>query len=747
MNGGHDGGRNGGRNSRAGMVKRNPIVFTLWLSFLLLIAMAGGHAAGEPERTRGEALAARNPLMNFDKMLFLRRYTSQANHYYTDYINGCERFGGNICILSLSGGKVTELVPSLRDGIITHYDLSFDGKRVVFDYKPAIGKGFRIYEVNVDGAGLRQLTFDPPDEAERIRRYRINDQYWHHTDDMQPCYLPDGGICFATTRCEYGILCDPPDLFTTTILYRMDGDGRNMQPLGNSSVSETFPSVMNDGRILYTRWEYVDKGGSAVKCLWAMRPDGTGSVEIYGNDIALPDTFHQGRAIPGHNNLFVVIGAPHMPFGVGTVLRLDINYPLRTRKPMTYITPDVDIRDEFGFWHKRNGKWAADLNGPLYMDPYPLSDKLFLVTCNPDRPWNDVSAYAIHLLDESGNRIEIYRDPEMSCWEPRPLRPRPVPPVLPSALKTSDPSGPGLGTLVLNDIYQGQLGVKRGTVKYLRVMEQVPRPWAARRFWEGGMRDGIYQEHAPVSKDGALGLKVLRGIVPVEADGSAHFTVPANRNIYFQALDEDYMEVQRMRTYVNLRPTESRSCVGCHEQRETAPQAKPVLAMAHPPVTPGPQPGETAPRVIHYPADVQPIWDKHCLKCHGADSPDGGLDLTGTMTTLFSRSYENLVDRKLIKYIGELNSKITNVEYLGPYSLGSHESKLVKILREGHYEAQLSREEWVKLYTWIDANAQYYGSYYGKRNLEWRNDPDFRPAPTFDDAISRVLPDFAARSK
>ncbi|MDP6361564.1 MAG: hypothetical protein QF473_41070, partial [Planctomycetota bacterium] len=188
------------------------------------------------------------------------------------------------------------LAPELNGGIFGRVDLSFDGKRAVFGYKPKVGRGFRIWEVGVDGKGLHQITFDPPDEASRINKYKIDQAYQHHTDDMHPCYLPDGGICFVSTRCERGVLCDAPDLFTTTALYRMDADGGNMEVLSSGPLSEASPSIMNDGRILYTRWEYVDKPDVVIKCLWAVYPDGSGSTEIFGNNITFPDTMLHGRA-------------------------------------------------------------------------------------------------------------------------------------------------------------------------------------------------------------------------------------------------------------------------------------------------------------------------------------------------------------------------------------------------------------------------------------------------------------------
>ncbi|MEI7954186.1 MAG: hypothetical protein WCJ66_03360 [Verrucomicrobiota bacterium] len=226
-----------------------------------------------------------------DRIAFVKRYTYNSNHYCTEYVNGSWTAGGNLRILDLKSGSVREIAPELKGGVFGRFDVSFDAKRMVFAWKAGPNLGYRIYEVNADGSALHQLTFPPPDEEELVRKYRVTAEYHHGTDDMQPCYLPDGGIVFISTRCQYGILCDPPDNFTTTVLYRMDADGKNMRKLSNSSVSEASPVMLPDGRVMYTRWEYVDKGAVSVKGLWAMKPDGTASSEIYGNDIALPLTF------------------------------------------------------------------------------------------------------------------------------------------------------------------------------------------------------------------------------------------------------------------------------------------------------------------------------------------------------------------------------------------------------------------------------------------------------------------------
>jgi len=690
-------------------------------------------------RLRTEALLDHNPLMNFSRIIFVKRHTYQSSHYYTDYIDGPRHYGGNICILDLASGEVTDVVPELEGGIFGRFDISWDCERIVFDYKAAPREGFRIYETRVDGTGLRRLTFPPPDEEARIKKYDNSDRggtgkiYFHQTDDMHPCYLPDGGICFVPTRCERGILCDGPDILTTTTLYRMDKDGGNMRLLSMSPVSEEVPSVMNDGRILYTRWEYVDKGGSAVKCLWAMRPDGTGSVEIFGNDHAFP-SFYNGRAVPGHNNLFVCIGGPHMPLGVGTVLRLDINRPIRTREPMTYITPGIDIQTEWGYRHMVDGEWKEVQEGPLFDDPYPLSERFFLVAYNADSHVHDTVAYDICLLDEFGNRTLIHDDPEISCWQPMPLRPRPKPPVIPALAGNASqekPPSSQAATVFLSDVYEGLEGVARGEIKYLRIMETVARPWSARRFWDG---DEHGQQHSVVSLWTHTHVKVLHGVVPVDEDGSAHFTVPADRNIFFQALDAEFMEVQRMRTFVDFMPGESRSCIGCHELRNRAPKNRSATALLRCADEPAPQPGDDGPRAVHYSTDVQPILDRHCVRCHGGSEPEAGMDLSEEMTSLFCRSYENIVNRNLVKAVSEIRYKMGNVDETAPYTWGSHASGLVSKIRNGHSKVNLSREEFIRLVTWVDANAPYYGSYFGRKNLIYKDHPDFRPIPTFESA-------------
>ncbi len=739
-------------------------------------------ARDEPDRNaihelRRRALLRENPLLKGKKLLFARRHTYNSRHYYDDYYAGLHTWGGNLTELDLATGETRDIVLQLAGGIFDRYDISHDGRRVVFGYRAPRPEGFRIWECNVDGSGLRQITFPPDDEAERIERHSgypmsvLKEKphlYGHWTDDMHPCYLPDGRIVFVSSRSERSVLCGGHAL-TCTTLCRMDADGKNMHQLSQGALTESTPTVLDDGRILYTRWEYVYKGIAAVQSLWAMRPDGTGSEEIYGHNIDNPGVFFAGRQIPGMPDHVVATGCGHEPVAVGSIQLIDRTLDRRIKAAMTNLTPEVETRGLRGLYQYRNGRWNShDVYGPFYCDPYPLADPnmrscagtFFLVSHNPTSRYNDPKAYGIWLIDRFGNRVLIHDDPEMSCFQPVVLAPRPVEPELPRTI-AEDGRKDGEATVLLVDLYRNLPGVEPGAVKYLRVMEQIPRSWVATQIKPG---DAVRGQQPAVSLHTHIWVAVLLGTVPVEADGSAHFKVPARRNIFFQALDENYMEVQKMRTFVNFQPGESRSCLGCHDPRHGTPMPPHPLAMREPAVAIAPQPGDSGPRPIHYPADVQPIFDRHCVRCHGGDKPKARLDLTGTYTEHFSHSYENLLRKGLVSFIQEWtspvpdksgpayvsNGSMMHSEAVSPYTYGSHKSRLVEVLRKGHPDApgqakvKLSREEFVRLVTWVDANAPFYGSYFGRRNIAAKRQPGFRAAPTLESARGVLPPPFEA---
>lgn len=705
------------------------------------------------------------------KVVFVKRKTLNANHFYTEHVNSKWRPGGNLCVLDLKTGAVRELVPELTGGVFNRFDISFDAKRIVFDYKKNNDTGYFLYEVNVDGTGLRRLTFPQENETELVKKY--GDKRYHHgTDDMHPCYLPDGGIAFVSTRCQYSIICNPKDIFTTTVLYRMDRNGKNMRQLSNSTVSEASPVMMPDGRILYHRWEYNDKAAGNVKCLWAMRPDGTGSVEIYGNTLTQPETLIYGRPVPGNSNKMVSLACSHcgQNNAMGTIITIDTSKDTRTREPITYITTDVDARQHNGFNFKVNGKWIFDRTGKpgrLFKDPYPVSEQLFLVSHKPKGyAWNDPNAYDLYLLDEEGGTVPLYQSRTMSCWHPFPLIQRETPPDSKSGLKP-ELAAKNKAECIVTDVYVGLNGVKRGTIKYLRILEQVPRPWAARNRWQGN-KNGM--AHTAIGR-GRLGLKVQHGIVPVEEDGSAYFEVPANKNIYFQALDENYMAVQTERTYVNYMPGETRSCLGCHETPKIAatfPQNGMPMALNRTVSEPQPQPGDSrAEKVIDYMTQIQPVWDQHCVSCHSAVDPKGGLNLSGEQTTMFSTSYDALMKWKKTvggPCVGEYQSANENVgnadiSYKHPYTSGSHTSPLVTVISNGriplrhpqaaqivprlimeHKNIRLSEAEFVRVVNWIDSFSQFYPSYWGLKHKGYAGHEFYRPQVTFEEAVSWEIP-------
>jgi len=673
-----------------------------------------------------EAMLA-HPALKFDRLLFVKKFTRGVSVYTGHRSHGNP--GGNLCVLSPVSpeGKVTELVPELAGGIFGRFALSFDATKVVFAYCKEDGL-YRIYEIDIDpstgqraaGKSLRQITFKADDEAEILRRYQ-GGYCGSGYDDIDPVYLPNGKIMFASTRSRRAVLCAPQ---TSTTLYVMDADGKNMRCISGGQVNELAPCLLDDGRVVYTRWEYIDKGFGNVQSLWAVRPDGSGSDHVYKNMVVRPGAMINACSIPNSRRI-VTIGIAHHGGLSGPVVLLDTRRHRRTADAMTNITPEISYP----------GLFPMKSRGGVFREPYPFSEKFFLVSHRSGAKHKSGAGHQLYVLDAWGNRAELYRDPNISCFQPTPLRPRRRPTEIPpvddtSAVNVQYTKSQGLATMFMLDVYQGLPSIKRGRVKYLRVMCAMNLSWYD--AWRAGKQgDGAGMQASAVSGDGDVSIKKVLGIVTVRDDGSASFTVPANRNLYFQALDEKYMELHRMRTFLNLRPGETRACIGCHEFRREAPKlrnnARPQ-AMAHPVAALRPQPGDVGPRTVHYARDVQPILDKHCLSCHSGEKPKGDLDLAGELTEKFSRSYDNLKKKKLVSYLeGGFGS--ANVPAEPPMTFGSHQSKLVERIRKAPCKAKLTREDFIRIVTWIDANAPYYGTHRGKKNIKWKDDPDFRPLP------------------
>ncbi|MHC4701203.1 MAG: HzsA-related protein, partial [Planctomycetota bacterium] len=442
---------------------------------------------------------------------------------------------------------------------------------------------------------------------------------------------------------------------------------------------------------------------------------------------------------------------------------------------VTNITPHVFIerRTEPGwFFLGKDGKYVYDKEGKsgnLYTHPYPVSDDTFLVSYKEDPAdhyKNVADAYSLYMIDTEGNHALIRADEKLSLWHPTPLVARKVPPRIQTATHPQY-AADNEGLCILADVYQGMEGVERGRIKWLRINEAIPRYWDTGRRWKSHASSSAWKA--------ALWPRVQWGVVPVEADGSAYFKVPANRNIFFQALDENFMEVQRERTYVNYHPGEVRSCVGCHGRSSRtvhAASAQSTMAMSRPASTPQPQPCDLvenggdgrAQQVIHYTTDIQPIFSARCVSCHGNTDPAGDLKLTGDVTTFYNTSYEQLAQKQLA---GPIVSEFTtfkrgdqgnyNGATLAPGSLGSHKSVLIAMLRDpdhpknalDDHSEMLDKYELMILCRWVDCNYQFYGGYYGRQHSAYANadpkdpayDPaDFRRKPLFEEAISTRAP-------
>ncbi|NQT37563.1 MAG: hypothetical protein HQ581_08745 [Planctomycetes bacterium] len=735
-------------------------------------------AGGSVDEIRSALKAA----LGTDKIVFIRRRTLTPNHYYTEHINSEFKPGGGICILDLNNGSVQEITMD-RPGVVNRFDISHDARKVVFDFKDDHMEGYRLYEAVIETGKVRQLTFPPANEDSLQQRYKVRtlwdsnwakyhhgefNDYHHGTDDMHPCYLPDGGIAFVSTRCQISTICDGPDIFTTTNMYRIDADGKSMGRLSQDMVSVFCPVVLPSGEILYSRWEYVDKGATTVKCLWSMYPDGSHSREIYGNDIKTPHTIIQGRPIPGATNKYVALGAYHMDNAIGTVMTIDGNKNIRTDACQTNITPECP----WPVWGVDPELGPPAKDGPghnaFFRDPFPLSEKLFLVGYKPKGPhWTEENAWGLYVLLGDGRKFLFHKEEEISCWQPMPLKRRSVPKI-PAGPSDQALAAEGKAQCLVLNVHHGMENTAPGTIKYLRIMEQVPRPWAARRagYPHAAGYDVAGQQHAAVSHRTHLWVAAQWGIAKVEDDGSANFTVPAGRAIYFQALDAQYRMIQSERTYVNYMPGEVASCVGCHETPRQSPPVTPKpLAFQRSPEDPchRPGPGESTGKIVlSYPDIIQPIWDKHCISCHGSD-PAAGLDLRGTETTHFSTSYEALLKRPqglggkddlIGLYIDELG---TDAQYREAHTLFGNQSLLLKMLgldvwnltpsQKSRAAAlasgcspKLTAAEKAKVARWVDTNCQYYGSYWGRRNIQFRNHPNYRIDVTFDQVIAPTSP-------
>ena len=629
------------------------------LNVVALVSLTCGPVSAEPLREStllNDALDG--PLRDCDEIIFAQR-VSGNDHWYGNFGHYCEtesqysdraitkegdmRYafgdGGRLCRLNLRTGKLTVLLDDPAGGV-RDPNVHYDAAKILFSYRKGLTKTYHLYEIDVDGSNLRQLT-DGPD------------------NDIEPIYTPSGNIVFCSSRCHRYVPCWRTQVAT---LYGCDADGRNIRMLSNNAEQENTPWMLPDGRILYMRWEYVDRNQMLYHHLWTINPDGSGVMVYFGNQhdgLAMLDA----KPIPATDKVVASFSPAHgLPEHMG---------------PVTIVDPSLGP-DEMSM--------ARSLGKRSFRDPYPLSGDRFLVADNG----------GIHLLSSNGEVQTVYSPqesgPRWQCHEPRPLRSRRRESILPSGVALDEPTG----RLVLSDIYEGRNvdGIRPGEVKKLLVLEQLPKP----ANFSGGQE--------PLTIGGTFTLQRIIGTVPVEEDGSAYMELPAARSLFFVALDENDLSVKRMQSFVTVQPGETTSCVGCHEQRTRAPHARPtntLLAMRRPPSRP--QPFRDAPDVLDFPRDVQPILNRHCVECHRPDRREGGVDLSGDHTPLYSTAYWTMFGHDLV---ADGRNKQGNRP---PRTIGTSASRLMKLIDGSHYDAAPSEHERTVVRLWIESGAVYPGTY------------------------------------
>lgn len=675
-----------------------------------------------------------NPLLDFDRILFVKSKRSQANHCCDQYFGVTARPGGSVYVLEKAFSDKPELKDllaqaqvksgrlkgqTLSTGSFRSPELSFDGRSLLFAYAqcrpvdvstftpipdcpPARwnpGTSFHVFALNLESPGtLQQLTDGP----------------WN---DFDPCFLPNGNIMFISERRGGFGRCHGRPVPTYT-LHSMRPDGSDITCLSFHDTNEWQPSVTHDGMVVYTRWDYVDRGDCIAHHPWITYPDGRDPRAMHGNyplrPGLRPDMEMDIRSIPDSKKL-VATAAPHHGQAYGSLVVFDPRIPDDgAMAPLRRLTPEV------GFPETRDHHQNL-----AYGTAWPLDEDFYLCVYSP--PGSGLP-HGLYLIDSFGNRTLLYRDANLPCLGPIPLRARRMPPVIPHATAVGLPAGtvmpdthamPASGTVGCINVYEAMKPWPTGTViTALRVIQLFPKPTV----------------HANVPDIGIGSESLARGVlgtIPVEADGSARFIAPAGRMLYFQALDTNGCAVQSMMSATYVHPGETLTCTGCHENRHRvnpAP-AHPPLAFQQPPRRLVPEPEGSFP--VSYTRLVQPVLDQYCIGCHvkspkapdlsGAAAPWTERQYGGDRNTLWSRSYLSLIQgdrdiegslKKGFAYACDARPPKRLPSETTPDLFGAKASKLYELLKAGHHGVQLPPEAMRRLTLWLDCNSVFFGAYH-----------------------------------
>lgn len=693
-------------------------------------------------------------------IVFIKQVPSIMSHQLTQYQGSAARPGGGVFVLDRPGASLAcrpLFQADFPPGSYQFLDVSRDGNRVLFAYcevpsipvnrDECLDRVYHLYEWSRAAGSVRQLTDGP-------------------FDDFAGRYLPDGRIVFLSTRrggyhrCGRG----PCPVHVLTLA---EADGSHPRPISFHETHEWDPAVLHDGRIIYTRWDYVDRHAVFYQMLWTARPDGSGVAAFYGNNTWNPVGVWEARPVPGSHRVMATAAAHHA-MTAGSIILIDPQRGNDGLEPLERLTPDALFPEsEVPVGNlSREEYWSAGVvdrsrievpvearrwPGHCYRSPWPFSEAFFLASYSFDRligepDPNPPAMFGVYLCDRFGNKELLHRDPAISALWAMPLSPRNGPVRLaalddeaarngPAAARPSSADAPpakgegvmrpvslagadlasaaesagqgrdcrdeasrAYGTLILQNVYASWKPLPAVPIRRLRVVQVLPKS-------------------TPHINDPMVGLpnaspgKQVLGTVPVEADGSAHFTVPAGVPIAFQALDEHGRAVQTMRSLTYLQPGETLSCVGCHEPRHVAPAvAAPPLALRREPsaITPGPE----GSKPFSFPRLVQPILDRKCTACHGGEKTEGGLTLVGRPEGAFTVAYVQLAAKVPFSVWSGTHPSANAEPATPPDHFGSRACRWFDDIIAGrHFGVQLDRQEVESLATWMDVNALFYGTF------------------------------------
>lgn len=618
------------------------------------------------------AILLANPLLNGDKILTVRyqlgnrdrramapELGTQSNNWSNQ--ESARRKGFNADIVELSNLRDEVQIRTIykpdNTSSIADLKLHWDGDRAMFTQTMSDNR-WNVFEVKLNNGDCKKLIDNPEPDLE----------FYDGT------YLPDGRIIANSNIGYQGVPCvNGSDPVGNMVLYTPQS--KNLRRLTFDQDANWNPVIMNNGRVMYTRWEYTDLTHYYTRIVMNMNPDGTEQKALYGSGAMFPNSTFDVQPLPGYASAFVGIISGH--HGVARSGRLILFDPAKARKGAAGMLQEIPHRNRPIVEEVKDrlvdGVW------PQFIKPSPLNDTYFLVAAKLDK--NDL--WGIYLVDKFDNVTCLHKMEGEGYISPIAVRKTVTPPAIPDRVKLDDKQA----TVFIQDIYEGEglKGIPRGTVKSLRLhaYEYAYVQTQSDHNWHG-IQSG-------------WDIKRMLGTVPVEEDGSVIFKIPANTPVSIQPLDKDGVAVQWMRSWLTGQPGEIVSCVGCHEDQNQIVIPKRVIASQKAPHALTPPEGGT--RSFTFDLEVQPILDRACIACHNGEGK--AFDLRGGKKDGkgYGTSYLNLHP-----YVHRQGGE-GDMVVLYPYEYHPNTSELVRLLKKGHYNVQLTDAEWRKIYNWIDYNA------------------------------------------